>query len=369
MNLSQWTFPGKWLLPIDLIVFLVPVVSTEYSVLSFSHGVFSYPFDDTFIHLAIAKNIAFHGVWGISPHSFSSASSSVLYPLLLAGCMKLVGPATWLPLAINLMAGIALLIVVRQWLARQHLGSLGQLLTLLALIWLTPLPAIVVFGMEHTLQLLFDFLFIYSFSEAWSRMRSVGKEYAELPWTVYLYGALVTAIRYEGIFIITIACLILVIGKKGSFWQRLTLSFQLGLVSFLPIAIFGIYALFNGGYFFPNSAIVKTLASPLPQAGLIAKFLDDLTRRLYLNHSTVGGLAIQRLLILLPLSYLFFKEPLHKLSSYRCVLQLLISITLLHLLFASTFVNYRYEAYLIGCSTPIIGVLMAKFGKEWLWVK
>ena len=63
MKVSQWTFPSKWVLPVVLIVFLIPVISTEYSVLSFTHGIFSYPFDDTFIHLAIAKNIAFHGVW------------------------------------------------------------------------------------------------------------------------------------------------------------------------------------------------------------------------------------------------------------------------------------------------------------------
>ena len=355
MTTFQWNLPDKWVLPIALVIFLFPVISTEYNVLSFTHGVFSYPFDDAFIHLAIAKNIAVHGVWGISPHEFTSASSSVLYPLLLAGCMKIFGPVTALPLIINILAGIALVVVVRKWLAGQGLDGLAQLLSLVALILLTPLPAIVVFGMEHTLQILFDFLFIYSFAAAWGKRRS-------LPWTVYLYGVLVTGIRYEGMFLIAGACLLLFFQQRTSITRRIIPTAKLGLIAFLPILIFGIYAMSKGGLFIPNSVLVKSTTPPLTAEGLSQFFTTDVYNQIYLAHPTIGGIAIHRLLILLPVSYLLFAGQLNKVLVG--ILILLTFITITHLIFASTVILYRYEAYLIACALPVLCALTVNYSSQ-----
>ena len=344
----EWTLPNKWIAGIALLAFLIPVIGTEWEVLSFTHGIWSYPFDDTFIHLAIAKNIAYYGVWGISPHTFSSASSSVLYPLLLAGCMKIFGLATWLPFAINLLAGIALIIVVQRWLARQGLSTITQILTLLALILLTPLPALVIFGMEHTLQLLFDFLFIYQFAAA--------RDKTKMSWTVYLFGFLVMATRYEGMFLIALAGLLLLTAPGLPLMRRIRNAAQLGAIASLPIVIFGLYAMSKGSYFIPNSVLVKS-TTPGPA---------DISDRLFYFHPTIGGIAIQRLLILLPLTYLFFLEQLRKAPVYRCILLMLMGVTLFHLLFASTSILFRYESYLIGCSIPVVSVMAAKYGANWL---
>jgi hypothetical protein len=364
MDAFQWKFSTRWVLPVALIVFLLPVISTEYNVLSFTHGVFSYPFDDTFIHLAIAKNIAFHGIWGISPYEFSSASSSVLYPLLLAGCMKLFGPLTALPLIINVLAGIMLIVVVQKWLSKQGLSGLAQLLGLLTLIILIPLPALVVFGMEHTLQILFDFLFIYTFAAALEDKRP-------LPWSVYLYGVLVMAIRYEGMFIIAGACLLLIFKPHYSLARRLISAAKLGLLSFLPILIFGLYAMSKGSYFFPNSVLVKSVAPPLTPEGIIRWLTYDIYTRLYYAHPTIGGLAIQRLLIIIPLVWLASSKTLGNIPVGRTILLLLIPTILFHLWFANTSILFRYEAYLIGCSIPVICALAAKYLPNFLpekWV-
>ncbi|MCB2152947.1 MAG: hypothetical protein KDE06_18660, partial [Rhodobacteraceae bacterium] len=45
-------------------------------------GLFEYPLDDVYIHLAMASGIM-GGTYGINPGEPASAASSVLYPLLL----------------------------------------------------------------------------------------------------------------------------------------------------------------------------------------------------------------------------------------------------------------------------------------------
>ena len=353
------TISSRQTLFIALAALLAIIGIAEYSVLSFTHGVFSYPFDDAFIHLAIARNIAFHGVWGISPHNFTSASSSVLYPLLLAGCMKVFGASTALPLVLNLIAGILLLIVVHWWLIRQGLTPLAQLAVLLALIFLIPLPALMSFGMEHTMQTLVDFLFIYSFCGAIGN----GQEKPSLPWYIYLSGALVTATRYEGVFIIGVACLMLVWNRKDP-GHRVFTAVGLGLISALPIILFGIYSLSKGSYFIPNSVLVKSTAPPLSLQGVAHFLTSDIFRKPFYAHNSVGGVAIQRLILILPISYLLFIKALRELPGYLAVLVLLTVTCFLHLLFADTHILTRYEAYLIGCSIPILGVLLAKYGQE-----
>ncbi len=347
----------KCVLPIALVVFLLPVGISIWQVLSFTHGILSYPFDDAFIHLAIAKNIAFHGVWGISPHAFSSASSSVLYPLLLAGCLKVFGVWTGFPLLINVLAGVILIVVVRRWLEKEGISTIGQLLTLLAFILLTPLPAVAFFGMEHTLQILFDFLFIYSFSEAWG-------EKQELNWQVYVYGALVMAVRYEGMFLIAMACLVIVLLKFSI--KNISNAILLGVVSFLPVITFGVYSMSKGELFVPNSVLAKSTTPELSAQGILQWLTSDFFNQLYFVHPTVGGMAIHRLLLLLPFCYLIFWKSISNSPIYRYILLILTGMVILHLLFARTDILYRYEAYLIACSIPILGVLADKYGASLL---
>src|SRR6201999_1146667 len=116
-----------------------------------THGTFMYPLDDTFIHMALARNLAFHGVWGMNPYAFASASSSVLYTLLLATLFKLFSVHVLIPFVINAIAAIAVLVVVRRWLERQGVSGPGQLVILLGVIFAKPLQILVICGMEHTL--------------------------------------------------------------------------------------------------------------------------------------------------------------------------------------------------------------------------
>jgi hypothetical protein len=350
----------KWVLPIAIAVLLLPIAIIEYWVLQHTDGVFSYGLDDTFIHLAIGKNLALHGVWGASPHEFASASSSVLYPLLIAAIMKVTGPAAIIPFILNLLAAITLLIVVQKWLREQGLGPAGQLLVLLAVVIFTPLPVTVIIGMEHTLQLLFCFLFVYSFSDALASPASFGEKSWNLPWEVYLYGFLMMACRYECGALVLIAAVILL------YHRHMAAAFGLVIYASLPILLFGFYSLYNGSYFLPNSVLLKSQAPPLTFSGLYDFFTTQLYERLVGSRADYiyNTVSPQRLLLVLPLIYLAFIHRIRKRASYQYILILLTMGVLAHLSFADTTKSPRFEAYLVGCSVVIITYLIVRYGPE-----
>jgi hypothetical protein len=337
-------------------ILLLFIAVFEWGVLQYTQGTFVYPVDDTFIHLAIAKNLVYHHIWGVTPDDFCSASSSILYPLLLAGLSLIAGPFAALPFWVNLAAGITFLVVVQKWLARQEIGRTAQYVILLILIFLIPLPVLIMMGMEHTLQLLICTLFIYQLSDWLGRQEATGTNAQRIPWSILFYGFLVTALRYEGVFLVGMGCLLLLV--RG----RIVPAILLGIIAVLPIVIFGLYSLHKGSYFLPNSVLVKSAAPPMTVTGLTDFFTDGIFGRLSNSNREYSAVATQRLLFILPLLYLLYLTPLRKVQTYSYIVLILIGCTFLHLILASTGWFFRYEAYLIGASIPISGTLIARYG-------
>lgn len=358
--------------PVVLIVGLVavalPVAAIEFYVLRHTGGTFMYPLDDTFIHMALAKNLSIYGNWGINPVEFASASSSLLYSLLLSGLFKLFSVKTIIPFVVNCLVAVFLLVSLRRWLEKEGVSGLGQLVILLCVVVLTPVPILVISGMEHGLQCLFSFLFIVGFSGWVERELSGSGGKWKLPCWVVIYGVMVTFIRYEGLFLIAIACLILAWHRQ---WRA---GFRLGLISVLPLVVFGAWSVAKGSYFLPNSVLLKGGQASLSISG-IAQWLNTLLVEKLTVVKTDGLpagaprpgislLATQRLLIILPLVYLAFLSYIRRRPAYGYMLILLLTCTLLQLCFASTGWLYRYEAYLVFCSAAVVGLLVWKYARE-----
>lgn len=369
MPRNRFTYKPKEavILLLALAATVIPLAYFIYGVLKHTGGVFMYPVDDAFIHMELARNLAFHGTWGINPGEFGSASSSVLYTLLLSLLFRLFSDHTIIPLIINGVAAILLLAAIQRWLIRHNTRPVVQLLVLLMVVLFVPLPTLIMSGMEHTLQCLFSFLFVFYFAEWYGgRMTDDRQPTTEvksrsrlIPFTLLLYALLTAAIRYEGLFLVFPACLMLL-------WRRrFAAALWLGFWALLPVLVFGIFSLSKGSYVLPNSLLVKSESLHLSVGGVL-RYVENIL----VNKFTIAGKegitlqATQRLLAILPLAWLVFARQMKENRSWHTVLLVLTGGVVLHLALAGTGKFYRYEAYLVLCSVVIVSVILFRYWKE-----
>ena len=228
-----------------VVALLIPVLLLEISVLRHTNGNIVYPLDNAFLDISVAKNLAFFKVWGVSKYAFQSASSSLLYPLLLVPFFFIAGEHLVIPIIVNSLAAIFFLYALQRALIRQNTGAGRQGAILLLAVFLMPLPLLVVSGTGYTIQLLCCFLFMNALAGAIE-----GGMPAALPWRVYVYGVLAVAARYEDLVLIALACTLLAVLKRRK--QAL----QLAAIAVCPILLFGIISLAKGSYFLPNSLLL-----------------------------------------------------------------------------------------------------------------
>ena len=104
-------------------------------------GLFIYPLDDSYIHMAISRHFVQDGAWSVHAGSaFTSTTSSPLWTLLLAIAYAIFGVSDWTPLLLNLLFGSAALCLAA-WLLRKTRALLLTLSLVLIVIFM-PLPTI-----------------------------------------------------------------------------------------------------------------------------------------------------------------------------------------------------------------------------------
>lgn len=124
-----------------------------FGILRATGGHFVYSLDDPYIHLALAENLL-QGHYGINFGEVSSPSSSILYPILLAGTLVL-GLGDLGPLVLNLAGMLGVAWILGGLLHDLLDGRLGQVLVLGAALLLAVNGYGLVFtGMEHSLHML-----------------------------------------------------------------------------------------------------------------------------------------------------------------------------------------------------------------------
>lgn len=344
------------------IIFTFIICYQIYEVVISCDGKYIYPLDDTYIHLAMADNMSSHGVWGITQYEFSSSSSSLLYTLILSGLMLVFGNNDFIPLIVNFISSYFLIIVIfnllKKYIVRHNsenhtneLFSKANIVLTLAtmfIVFSAPMIILTLSGMEHSLQILINLLFVIKLIEYLDTSSAKGIK------NLIVLSIFVSSIRYEGIFLILIAAIFLAVRKqyREALW--------LILFSSIPIVIYGLISFSNGWMFLPNSILLK---SSKPSDFTFLSLL------LYPFAWVIKLLAEPHLFTIfissLSLLYVNYKQRRSLLGNKNLWLLITIMLTILHLTFAKTGWVYRYESYIvvIGLVALIINISeLIKFG-------
>lgn len=325
---------------------------------------FSHILDDAYIHLSMARNWAEHGVFGVTPYEASSTSSSLLWTALLALLIRIGMPfQEYLPLVLNMLAALGVL-----WLGnrqfqqvaiinpapfqlnrRRWLLSVDGARTLFASFWLifvvvaTSFPLLVQYGMEHSLHALLAFLFLLQAGKVCSRTPTqVSKK--EIGWLLLL-SLLLGAVRYEGLFTVGWAALVLLAQRR---WP-LAIGI-VGVAALVPLG-FALYSVQQGWYPIPNSLVVK--------ATLGDNSVTDILQKLA-GRTAIQQLQVLHRVVVLSIMALFMggvgailwlrRQRVNQQEAQRLLIQLILVIgtLVLQLMFVLFVDRYYIYLYIIG---------------------
>lgn len=249
-------------------------------ILAYAHaGLFEYPLDDVYIHLAMAQGII-GGTYGINPGEVASASSSILYPLLL-----LPFPGSefqrLLPLLWN-TAGVFGLGWL--WGDALRLGGVGRR-EAVAMAVLGPIalnmPGVAYLGMEHTLHAIAA---LATLTGLW-RFLTTG----QVTFGLILGIVLAPMLRFEGAALSLLAASVLCL--RGRFWTGAALA----VTVVLTLGLFAGFLVHLGLEPLPSSVLAK-----VKRVG--GSFDPVLTLALNLMRgqgALLGGLALVMMFVML----------------------------------------------------------------------
>ena len=343
----------QWPLLLALVAFTICLSFAVHSSLSRTDGHFIYALDDAYIHMAMAKNLARHGVWGCTPFHFSASSSSLLWTLGLGIVYFLFGVNEIAPLVLNVLLAVLTLLVSDHYLEKFKAPPVLRAAALLAMVVAFPLPGMVLLGMEHILHLLLTIWFACAAVEALMDAGSAAAARRQTLW-LCIAAALLASSRYEGFFLVGLACLGLLARRH---WLRAIL---VGSAAFAPTFVFGVYSLAQGAFFFPNSLMVQAGDDKLSLLSVIFK-LPGRKDLLVLGRNR--ELLALLLLGLLAAGVLWARK--RSFWSRGVWLPLLLSLMILlhiHYAFSPMFWVYRYAAYLVEFAVFAAAAVMA----DWL---
>jgi hypothetical protein len=311
-------------------------------------GSIVYSLDDVYIHMAIAKNLIAHGVWGVTPWEVTSASSSPLWVALLALGFTLLGPVNELPLIATMLSCVLLLLVayraLREAMAVQGDAPLAAWIgaaALLAIALFGSLPALSLQGMEHPLHaaaLLMAALMLARL------VASRGLRPTPGWWAGYVaLMAALPLLRYESLWLA-------VLGAALLLWRRRwAASATTLLVALLPVIVFGLWMVAHGNSFLPGSIMSKSVGQALlPDDGLlrlVVRFTWHPLRRLWSVPLLFAMVAVASVVLAVRLRQLrlaLLERP------FLVLLGLFVLGSAIHATFATFGWGSRYEAYLIA---------------------
>ena len=309
--------------------------------MSLCGGEFCYPLDDTYIHLAMARQLAESGTWGLEAGVPVFASSSPLWTVLLAVAVKVCGVREWLPLAFSfLFAFLSVLVAFRFW-ERTSVPRWFALLSGIFLVAAVPFVTLSNVGMEHAMHVFLVELVLYM---GWKHLAAERTSRADVAWLLSLC-ALAAAARYESLFVVAPIALLLVLRRKP------VAGVGMLVAAFMPVVGFGLYAVACGRPFFPVSLLLKAQVGP-----------EAVIRGIC---GLYCGIAPDVIHVYLAIGLLLAVAAMPKTDRTLSALSLALVVSIVgHAVFAHFGWLYRYEAYLVGACFTLLPAAVAKFVPE-----
>ena len=340
---------------VGLVVLLGHVALLYRAAVSHTDGTFCYPLDDTFIHMAIARTIAQHGIFGVTAQGFASASSSVLWPLVLAVVDRVAGDHLLTPLVLNVTVGCALVVLFDRWIVRSApKATVAQrTLAVAAMVALAPLPTLVIIGMEHTVHVLASVMLV----AAGARLVSSEKD-GEPLLPVLAWACVTTGFRYESLFLAGAIAALLV------FRRRFRAGAAVLAASALPVVAFGLYSVAHHATFLPTSVLLKGSKLRIDD---ISDVGDLLGGNLFSRMATEPHMLAAPLVGAFVLVLAIRKNGMW--SRHAVTLGIIEIATIGHVELASLNWFFRYEAYLVVLLLGAVAAFVFDEGptiKDWI---
>ncbi|HWA07411.1 MAG TPA: hypothetical protein VG961_12740 [Ignavibacteria bacterium] len=299
---------------------------------------FIYVIDDPYIHMAIAKNFVTSGNWAVNGQTFTSATSSPMWTLLISISYFMTGVNTADPFILNLVFSVlsvaAALKIFKYFTLEKYLYYL-----IAVFIFASPLPALVFTGMEHPAQIWLSLLFVFYVS-----LYITGKnESGAMLLVLAMISMLLTALRYEDLFLVFSAALFMLTRKKY------LPAMLLLIAGFIPVIAYGIISVENGSMFLPSSILVKSRVGELTALEILKVPYRALKRML----------EPDIIFLLPPMVFVFFKnykQKFKELNAQQVMFGIFLLTYLLHMCFAQTGWFFRYEAWLVSMGIIVLSI-------------
>ena len=305
---------------------------------------FAFPMDDPYIHLAMGKNLALHGNWGPMAGIFNSSSSSLLYTLIIALFYYLgIGGISTL-FIINIISSIGCLFALEKAIKAVDFCLDSYIILAFGFVLIVPLYHIAFLSMEHTLHI---WLILLAITRA-AKYFANNDNNTKLIVTLSIVTSLATMARYETLFLAFVIGLILLYRKQF----KNALIF--GIITLLPLAIFGYISIQNGESFLPNSVLIKGVRSGDTDWLYYAKYLFRWAKSM-IEFPDYGAA------LLLVMSVVIWKIRDKKFDVAYWFSFIALAVFILHGSFAKIGWLARYEAYLFAFSLVSMALIHEKF--------
>ncbi len=323
--------PLAW---ISVLVTVAGFAHLQLLALVSTGGVFEYPFDDVYIHLSMAEQIA-RGGYGINPGEITSASTSPLFPLLL---LPLGGPE-WQRLLPLFWNAVGLVIAAWLWgrvLIASGYGAPGagrvDMALGLGLAAAGPIlanfPGVGFIGLEHGLHLAASLAIVAGLVLLIQQGR--------IGWVLVCGIAFAPVLRFEGLALAFLAVAVVAI-QLG--WRR---ALPLALLAVVPVLAFSGFLVSLGLGPLPNSVEAKLVGRGEEHIGPFMRILATFVT----NAKTLAGMVLLALslLALVTAPLVASARPL----GTRWIAYAAGIAGIAHLTFAQMDSLNRYETYIIA---------------------